>query len=151
MTDEEIVGRARELRQPFQEGVQAVLGSDMPFELKQTEIERLGAELDARYVAETFDEQLWLWAAPPTQIARVHDIHTRAVAYASAIKIAAALYLEFAETGRLPESLPDHMPKDPFSGEEFGYEVTADGFLLRRHVVDPKQDRLWEYEFLVQD
>lgn len=151
MTDEEIVARARELRQPFQEGVQAVLDSDMPYELKQSEIQRLGAELEARYVGETLDEQLWLSAAPPTQIAGVHDLHNRAIAYASAVKIAATVYLEFAETGRLPESLPNHMPKDPFSGEEFGYEVTADGFLLRRHVVDPKQDRLWEYEFLVQD
>ncbi len=151
MTDEEIVARARELRQPFQDGVQAVLDSDMPYELKQAEIERLGAELDGRYAGDTLDRDLWLSAAPPTQIARVHDLHTRAVAYASAIKIAAAVYLEFAETGRLPESLPDHMPKDPFSGEGFGYEVTADGFLLRRHVVDPEQDRLWEYEFTVRE
>ena len=59
--------------------------------------------------------------------------------------------IEHAETGALPEALPDHMPKDPFSGRDFEYEVTADGFLLRRHVVDPAQDKLWEYEFRVHD
>jgi len=34
---------------------------------------------------------------------------------------------------------------------DFEYEVAADGFLLCRHVVDPEQDKLWEYEFRVRD
>jgi len=151
MADEEIVARARELRQPFQDGVQAVLDSDMPYERQQAEIERLGAELEARCAGETLDRDLWLWASPPSQVARVHDLNTRAVAYANALKIAATIYLEHAETGQLPEALPEHMLKDPFSGRDFEYEVTADGFLLRRHVVDPARDKLWEYEFRVRD
>lgn len=151
LTDEELVTRARGLRQPFQDSIQAVLDSDMPYEPKQAEIERLGAELEGLYAGETLERDLWLSAAPPAQIARVHDLHTRAVAYASALKIAVAIYIEYAETGRLPEALPEHMPKDPFSGRDFEYEVTADGFLLRRHVVDPEQDKLWEYEFQVRN
>jgi hypothetical protein len=151
MTDEEIVERARELRQPFQGGVQTVLDSDMPYERQQAEIARLGAELEARYAGETFDRDLWLWAAPPSQIAEAHDLHTRAIAYANALKIATTIYLEHAETGALPKALPDHMPKDPFSGRDFGYEVTAEGFLLRRHVAEPERDKLWEYEFRVRD
>jgi len=36
----------------------------------------------------------------------------------------------YAETGRLPETLPAYSSKDPYSGQEFEYEITATGFLL---------------------
>lgn len=150
MTDEQIVDRARQLRQPFQEAVQTVLASDMPYELKQAELEKLASELEAQYADDGLSQGLRLWAATPGQIIEAHDLHTRVHAYANAITIATAIYLEFAEMGRLPETLPEHMPKDPFNGCDFEYELTTTGFLLRRHVVDPTQDKLWEYEFTVR-
>jgi len=41
------------------------------------------------------------------------------------------VYLALANAGQLPEKLPDHLPKDPFTGRDFIYEITDEGFALR--------------------
>jgi hypothetical protein len=46
------------------------------------------------------------------------------------IRAAVGIYLIFAKTGRLPEKLPEHLPKDPFTGEDFIYRITDEGFVL---------------------
>jgi hypothetical protein len=46
------------------------------------------------------------------------------------IRAAVGIYLIFAKTGRLPEKLPKHLPKDPFTGEDFIYRITDEGFVL---------------------
>ena len=40
------------------------------------------------------------------------------------------IYLLRATTGRLPQKLPEGLPKDPITGENFKYKVTDDGFVL---------------------
>ena len=40
-----------------------------------------------------------------------------------------------------------HSPKDPFSGGEFEYEITPNGFILRCRAKDLDDDRVWQYEF----
>jgi hypothetical protein len=47
------------------------------------------------------------------------------------IRVAVGIYLIFAKTGKLPQKLPEHLPKDPFTGENFIYENTGGGFILR--------------------
>jgi hypothetical protein len=42
-----------------------------------------------------------------------------------------AVYRIKATTGQLPENLPDGLPKDPYSGKDFEYQVTDEGFILR--------------------
>ena len=59
-----------------------------------------------------FESQLW-------HTARINNI-----------RAAVDIYLIFAKTGRLPEKLPEHLPKDPFTGEDFIYEITDEGFVL---------------------
>jgi len=51
-------------------------------------------------------------------------------AHINNIRAAVDIYLIFAKTGRLPEKLPEHLPKDPFTGEDFIYEITDEGFML---------------------
>jgi len=46
------------------------------------------------------------------------------------MRIAKGLYLAFAEACQLPEELLDYLPKDPFTGRDFVYEKTDDGFVL---------------------
>jgi hypothetical protein len=61
----------------------------------------------------------------------------------------------------LPETLPDYLPKDPFSGQDFEYEITEKGFVLRCRAKDilasqlvwppgTPQDVVHEYEFELQ-
>jgi hypothetical protein len=52
-------------------------------------------------------------------------------AHVNGIKVAVEVYLVLTETGRLPEKLPAFLPKDPFTGGDFIYEVTDEGFALR--------------------
>jgi hypothetical protein len=51
-------------------------------------------------------------------------------AHVNIIKVAVKLYLIMAKTGRLPEELPGDLPKDPYTGLDFLYEITDNGFVL---------------------
>ena len=68
----------------------------------------------------------------------------------NAVNAAINLYLVKAETGQLPDKLPAGLPKDLFSGKDFEYEKTADGFILRCRSKDLKKDKIHEYEFKVK-
>ncbi len=52
-------------------------------------------------------------------------------AHINGVKAAVEVYLVIAKTGQLPKTLPDGLPKDPFTGRDFVYEITDDGFALR--------------------
>jgi hypothetical protein len=49
----------------------------------------------------------------------------------NSIKAAVEVYLVLAKTGQLPKELPDYLPKDPYTGRDFLYEITDEGFALR--------------------
>jgi len=49
----------------------------------------------------------------------------------NALMAALEIYLAKIKTGRLPERLPDELPRHPYSDKDFRYEITKDGFTLR--------------------
>jgi len=50
----------------------------------------------------------------------------------------------------LPEKLPVYLPKDPYTGKDFEYEITNEGFVLHCKGEDLYQ-RLWRWlEFKVK-
>lgn len=51
--------------------------------------------------------------------------------FENALKAAIEIYLLRAKTGSLPEAIPEGLPKDAYSGYDFEYEITNEGFLLR--------------------
>jgi len=59
-----------------------------------------------------------------------YTMHINAEARANAVKAALAVYHIKAETGLLPETLPGGLPSDPYSGENFDYQITEEGFTL---------------------
>jgi len=59
------------------------------------------------------------------------------------------IYIINAKTGKLPDAIPASLPKDMFSGKDFEYEKTADGFILRCQGRDLLKDEVHEYEFKV--
>jgi len=59
------------------------------------------------------------------------------------------IYAHKAGTGELPDEIPADSPKDLFSGKDFEYEKTKDGFLLRCRGRDLFKDEIHEYEFKV--
>lgn len=68
----------------------------------------------------------------------------------NALKTALHLYVMKARVGRLPDALPEGMPKDLFSGKNFEYERTKDGFILRSQGKDLAKNKIYEYEFKVK-
>ena len=80
-------------------------------------------------------------------------IYSRAVKNQSslnALRTAIKIYLIRANTGGLPGRLPAGCPKDPFSGKDFVYEKTADGFVLKCQGKDLGKDTVHEYVFKVK-
>jgi len=83
-------------------------------------------------------------------LAKILSLKTRAETHANALKAAIEVYLGFAKMGRLPDVLPPGLPKDLFSGKDFGYEKTKDGFVLRCRGKDLDKDEITQYEFKVK-
>lgn len=47
------------------------------------------------------------------------------------LRAAVEIYRARAQTGQLPQRLPGDLPKDPYTGDDFEYEATSEGFILR--------------------
>ena len=67
------------------------------------------------------------------------------------IRAAVGIYLIFAKTGRLPQKLPEHLPKDPFTIENFIYEKTDGGFVLHYGGEDIPDYIIRENEYKIHD
>ena len=149
LTDEQIVARARRPCENFLSAVFQVLDSDMPYVQKCAEIQRLASQVEDEYGSDPAAGYAIFWFARASMIRRYYGTVVRDIAAFHALKAGVEVYLVVAETGVLPDVLPDHTPKDPYSGEEFEYEITEAGFVLRCRVKDIDLDRPWEYEFKV--
>ncbi len=85
--------------------------------------------------------------APATD--KVIGVDIKARTHFNAIKTALNLYIMRAKAGRLPDSLPVGLPMDLFSGKDFEYEKTKDGFVLRCRGKDLDKDKIYKYEFKI--
>ncbi len=83
-------------------------------------------------------------------ITRILTLKTRIETHTNAIKAGIDIFLSRARTGRLPDELPAGLPKDTFSGKDFEYEKTKDGFILRCPGKDLDKDEINQYEFKVK-
>ncbi len=84
------------------------------------------------------------------ELAEVYRVGIRGKTISNAIKAAIDIYIIKAKTGGLPDALPDGMPKDLFSGKDFKYEKTKEGFVLRCRGKDLVKNEIYEYEFKVK-
>jgi len=148
LTDEDILALAREPYQRFLDGVFQVMDSDMPYEQKYTEIDNQTNRLADNY-ANDLGVLCVMLSGSANQIVHRYSLSVRNVAAYNALKTAVEVYLVRAQTGQLPKSVPEHAPKDPFSGQAFEYEITASGFILRCGAKDLYEDRVWQYEFKI--
>ncbi|MBN2180592.1 MAG: hypothetical protein JW715_01665 [Sedimentisphaerales bacterium] len=61
----------------------------------------------------------------------IFEIQIEQMSMVNITKAAVELYIILAKTGQLPKVLPDYLPKDPYTNQNFIYEITDDGFVLR--------------------
>jgi len=120
LTDEELIGLFREFYEDFFNTVFHVMDSEMTYEQKSLEIQRLSKVMEDKYAGNYY--------VGTGRIAEQYNLKVRNEAQFNALKAAIEIYLINAKTGQLPETLPDGLPKDPYSGQDFGYEITGEGF-----------------------
>jgi hypothetical protein len=83
-------------------------------------------------------------------IDRVLCLDVRCKTQFNAVKTAIEIYLIKVRTGNLPAALPEGLPGDLFSGKDFKYDKTKDGFILSCHGKDLSKDEIYKYEFKVK-
>jgi len=146
LTDEQLLLRARQSYDKFLNSVNRMIGSDIQYLEKYAEIQRLSNDLEQQPVG---DPVTLLWPCAELVIPS-YRIHVRQTAQFNAIRAAVEIYLATVKTGQLPDALPDGLPKDPYSSQDFEYQKTGDGFVLRCRVKAIDDNKVWQYEFKVR-
>lgn len=82
-------------------------------------------------------------------LGKIYDIAVRRKTHSNAVRAALEIYITKAKTGKLPDELPAALPGDLFSGKDFKYEKTRDGFVLHCQGKDLGKNKIYEYEFKV--
>jgi len=140
-TDSKLLQKARQVYSERMNSMVEVLETAMPYEQAYSKLANLAGDLDssdptamaARYfipaINKVFSQKRWI------------ETHNNAVT--AAIEI----LLDHARTGKLADSMPAAMPKDAFSGKDFKYEKTKEGFILHCRGRDLGKDELYQFEF----
>jgi hypothetical protein len=150
LTDEEFIAFVQKPNIDFIDSISRVIDSEIAYQDKISEIQSLTKKMDDEYAASKY--------AGERRTAEHYNIIVRNEAQLSALKAAIEIYLIKAQTGQLPKVLPDGLPKDPFSGKDFKYEITDKGFIFRCRAKDiiasrtfqspgTEADFVHEYEF----
>ena len=148
LTDDEMLARVRKPYEKFLNSVLRAINSDMSYEEKHAEIQRLADKLNEQ--AHTNPAIILSMRINAGGMVGTYCYQIRHIAYLNALKAAIEIYLAVAKTGRLPDKLPDGLPKDPYSSQDFEYEKTKKGFVLRCRVKDIDDAKVQQYEFRVQ-
>jgi len=142
--DAKILQKARQIYTERMNSMLTVLNTPMPYEQAYSQLTKLANDLDPNDPAS---------AAAGAFIPALNKMlsqKTWVETQANAINAAIEILLARAKTGRLPDELPAGLPKDVFSGEDFEYEKTKDGFVLRCRGKDLDNDEIHQYEFKVK-
>jgi len=140
--NEETVKRARQIYSDYATSALTILGSPtLSYDQAHKQLKELMDRFDLNDPASATARGL----APAVDkiLSQKTTIETRA----NAIWVAIELLLNRAKTGRLPDALPAGMPKDAFSGDDFEYVKTREGFVLR---CPGKDSDVYAYEFKIE-
>jgi len=142
--DEEFFRASREYYSNFITNVQIAI--DLPYPQSRKQLEQLN-EKAKKQAADNPAAMLSaaLWPA----VTRICTLDVRARSHFNALKAAIDIYIVRAKTGRLPDTLPAGLPRDLYSGKDFEYEKTKDGFVLSFQSKDLDKGEISKYEFKV--
>ncbi len=123
-----------------------IIALDLPYEQSHRKLIEVSAriEKDAKK-----DPAATMAALLTPATGRVRTLGIQNETFFNAIKAAIEIYIVKAKTGRLPEELPAGLPGDLFSGRDFEYEKTKDGFILRCRGKDLDKDKIHQHEFKI--
>jgi len=161
LTDEELVTLAAGPYETFLNSALRIMEREKPYEQKSSEIESLTEKINNEYgqdpasfpILAAHPEKmltLSIVMACADQVSRAYQLQIRQRAFFNALMAGIEIYLIKANTGQLPEMLPPDLPKDPFSGKDFDYNVTEEGFILRCRARSVNYRNVQQYEFKVR-
>lgn len=144
-TNEESLAQARRQYSQRVAAAMTILGSSLPYEQASARLEQLDQDIDPNDPGSAVSQALMPSLSP------FYTLKTRFEARANATRAGIEIYLRKVENGKLPVALPPGLPKDPFTGQDFEYEQTDSGFVLRcRGKKLGADDKVNEYAFTVQ-
>lgn len=132
----------------FLEHLAALLTAiDLPYPESYKQMERLGEKpgLESKKNPHAILAEILAPAA-----GKIVCLDLKARTHFNAVKTALNLYIVNAKTGQLPDELPQDIPRDLFSGKNFKYEKTRDGFVLHCQGKDLVKNKIYEYKFKVK-
>jgi hypothetical protein len=144
--DNEFYARLREYHQSVMS--RARIAYDLPYPQAKQKLEDLCGEIKnaAKEKPEAYIAQFLL---PEQDFYRVLSTETNHKTRLNAVLAGIDVYLIKAKTGKLPDELPEGLPKDMFSGKDFLYEKTDAGFILTGQSKDLDKDIVQKYEFKI--
>ncbi len=138
--DEKTLEQARRIYSERMNSALTVLSTPMPYEQAHSRLKQL-ADFDQ-------DDPVSRTAGAFTPaLDKIFSQKTLVETKANAIMAGIEILLDRAKTGRLPDELPAGLPKDAFSGKDFEYEKTEEGFVLR---CPDKDLDVYRYEFKIK-
>ncbi len=143
--DDEYFARSRQYLMDFIASVQAIFA--LPYEDAYRELEKLNQTIAKE--AETNPAAFFTSVASPMNT----KLCTNEIVFKTnfnAVNAAIEIYILKAKSGKLPDDLPEGLPKDLFSSKDFIYEKTGDGFVLRCQGKDLEKNEIHDYEFKVK-
>ena len=143
--DEQFFDRNKAYWNEYMDAVQAAF--DLPYPQAYSKLKQLDEKPSKEFSKNP--DATFTAACSPTWL-KIYTISTRLGSHSNAIKAAIEIYIIKAETGKLPDALPAGLPGDLFSGKDFAYEKTKDGFILRCQGKDLGKDEFYQYEFKVK-
>ena len=138
--DAKILRKSRQLFTERMNSVIKVWNSSMPYKKAYSQLDELSNKFDSSDSAEV--AQAFMPA-----INRVFSQKTRIETQANAVRAGIEILLDRARVGKLPDALPVGLPKDAFSGKDFKYEKTKEGFILHCREKETGKEELYQFEF----
>jgi len=144
--DEELMRRVQESYKQFVDSALEILASDLQYEEAYAQLDRVEKEREEEARENPVVKYTYLWT---DGIANQYSGLFTLKARLDALRAAVGVYAVKAETGQLPKTLPDGLPKDPFCDEDFKYALTEEGFVLRAPAETIERQGPTEYRFKV--
>jgi hypothetical protein len=140
ITDEMLISEVRKIASSvfadFLDSVNKAVEKNEPYDQTYMEIELLTYKLLAHDLIEPFYDMTSVMIT--TDFYRISVNHK---ARMNALKAAIEIYLIKAKTGKLPDTIPKGLPKDPYTCRDFEYELIDDGFALRCQGKNSQRER----------
>lgn len=147
MTDEQILARVTDSHERLSKTALEIIGSDKTYGKKYTELLKLKDPLDPGNI---LGDPFAFLSTSARTAENYYKFVIRNTACLNVVRAAIEIYLINAKIGQLPKILPVGLPKDPYTGQDFEYRITEEGFVLGFDPEHIDNLRLRQFNFKVK-